>query len=252
MLKPINLSAFADPILDELASGPLQLDDTLFFDTIRQTEGAVLELGCGWGRATIPLAQRGVDITGVELSAPSLAYAQQQAGNLPIHWVEADIRDFHLGATYDLIFARGTVFQFMLTRLDQEAMLACVREHLRDGTRFMFDIWYFHPNRMVDKLEERAWYTLNHPNGRQIYVSGTDRFDHARQHSIQTCYERWDSPDGDLVRPSWELTLRYMMPMEMEAILHYNGFKIIAQYADWSGTAVTQDKPFGIYICEKC
>jgi hypothetical protein len=82
-------------------------------------------------------------------------------------------------------------------------------------------------------------------------VSGKDRFDHARQHYIQTCYERWDAPDGDLVRPSWELTLRYLMPLEMEAILHYNGFKIMAQYADWDGSPITQDKPFGIYICEK-
>lgn len=251
MFEPINLSAFADPILDKLASGPLKLDNTLFFDTIRQTNGAVLELGCGLGRATIPLAQRGIDLTGVELSAPSLTYAKQQAGDLPIRWVEADVRDFHLGTAYDLIFARGTVFQFMLTRIDQEAMLACVREHLRDGARFMFDVWYFHPNRMIDKIEERAWYTLDHTNGRQVYVSGMDRFDHARQLSIQTCYERWDSPDGALVRPSWELTLRYMMPQEMEALLHYNGFKIMAQYADWDGAPVTQDKPFGIYICEK-
>lgn len=251
MIESINLSAYADPLLDELASGPLQLDNTLFFDTIRQTEGAVLELGCGQGRATIPLAQRGVDITGVELSAPSLAYAKQRAGALPIRWVEADIRDFHLGMMYDLVFARGTVFQFMLTRVAQEAMLACVREHLRDGAQFMFDVWYISPDKMVDTLEEKAWFTLTHPDQRQIYVSGTDRFDHGQQLYIQTCYERWDNPDGNLVRPSWELTLRYLMPQEMESILHYNGFKITAQYADWNGAPVTQEKPFGVYICEK-
>jgi SAM-dependent methyltransferase len=252
MFEPINLSAYADPLLDELASGPLQLDDTIFFDVIRQTEGAVLELGCGMGRATIPLAQRGVDITGVELSAPSLTYAKQRAGELPIRWVEADIRDFHLDTTYDLVFARGTVFQFMLTRIDQEAMLACVREHMRASAQFMFDVWYISPDKMIDSQEEMAWYTLTHPDQRQIFVSGTDRFDHAQQHYIQTCYERWEKPDGDLVRPSWELTLRYLLPQEMEAILHCNGFKITAQYADWDGFPTTQNRPFGIYICEKC
>ncbi len=84
MFDPINLSAFADPVLDELVSGELQLDGTLFFEVIRQAQSPVLELGCGIGRATTPLAQRGIDITGLELSAPSLVYARAKVGDLPI------------------------------------------------------------------------------------------------------------------------------------------------------------------------
>ena len=67
MLHPINLSAYADPILDELVSGEPKIDDTLFFDIIRQVQGDILELGCGYGRVTIPLAQRGITgLTGLE------------------------------------------------------------------------------------------------------------------------------------------------------------------------------------------
>ncbi|MFN2266467.1 MAG: methyltransferase domain-containing protein, partial [Anaerolineales bacterium] len=33
-------------------------------------------MGCGIGRYTIPLAERGIDLTAVDLSAPSLAYAR--------------------------------------------------------------------------------------------------------------------------------------------------------------------------------
>src|SRR5262245_59824109 len=140
MFEPINLSAFADPGLDELISGEPKIDGTVFFDIIRQVQGPILELGCGYGRVPIPLAQRGItDLTGLELSAPSLAYARTKAGTLPIRWVEADVRDFHLDRRYPLIFARGTVLNFMLTRLDQEAMLSRVREHLADGGQFMFD-----------------------------------------------------------------------------------------------------------------
>ena len=49
MFEPINLSAFGDPMLDELASDELNVNGTFFFDTIRQAQGPVLELGCGIG-----------------------------------------------------------------------------------------------------------------------------------------------------------------------------------------------------------
>jgi len=84
-----------------------------------------------------------------------------KAGDLPIRWVEADVRDFHLDVRYGLIFARGNIFDFMLTRRDQEAMLARVREHLVDGGQFMYDVAEMPPSRMVTNLEEEAWFTSN-------------------------------------------------------------------------------------------
>jgi SAM-dependent methyltransferase len=251
MFEPIDLSAFADPVLDELAGGPLQLENTLFYDTISQAQGPVLELGCGYGRVTIPLAQRGIDITGLDLSAPSLDYARQQAADLPIRWIEADVRDFHLGMGYALIFARGCIFNFMLRRMDQEAMLACVREHMGHGARFLFDVCYVHPDELVDDREEEEWATVTDPQGRRLYVAGKSRFEHQRQLWIQTCTHRLENAEGELVAPPWELTLRYLMPQEVEALLHYNGFQVIARYADWDGTPVSEDRPAEVYICEK-
>lgn len=41
MLHPINLSAYADPILDELVSGEPKIDDTLFFDIYCDYDGTL-------------------------------------------------------------------------------------------------------------------------------------------------------------------------------------------------------------------
>lgn len=252
MFDPINLSAYADPILDELVSGEPKIDGTWFLNTIRSIRGSILELGCGYGRLTIPLAQRGItDITGLELSKPSLDYARLRAKELPIQWVEGDVRNFQLDKKYPFIFARGGVFSFMLTRPDQEAMLARVHKHLTDDGQFMFDFQYSSPSRMIDVLEEVKWFQITHPNGREIFVSGTDRFDHTQQHYIQTCYERWDEPNGELVRQPWQLTLRYLMPQEMESLLYYNGFQIVSKYTDYDGSPETPDEPAWIFICKK-
>lgn len=107
-------------------------------------------------------------------------------------------------------------------------MLACVHEHLADEGQFLFDNMSMRPDRMVDEPDETAWYTVTHPNGRQICASGTSHFDYIKQLWIQRCHERWDCADGELVRAPWQLTLRYNMPQEMEALLHYNGFKVVA------------------------
>ncbi|MFN8443532.1 MAG: class I SAM-dependent methyltransferase [Caldilineaceae bacterium] len=252
MFDPIDLSFYEDAVLDELVSGEPKIDDTILLDLARQSQGPILELGCGYGRITIPLAQRGVqNLTGLELSSSSLVYARARAGNLPIRWVEADVRDFHLNRHYAFIFARGDVFNFMLTRLDQEAMLACVHQHLADGGQFLFDNMPIHPTQMVDEPEDRAWYTLTHPNGRQIYVSGRGWFDHIQQWYIQRCHEHWDSADGELVRPPRTITLRYIMPQDLETLLHYNGFKVVARYSDYKGDPISQAEPSYIYLCEK-
>ncbi|MCB0080470.1 MAG: class I SAM-dependent methyltransferase [Caldilineaceae bacterium] len=225
MFDPIDLSFFDDAVLDALASGEPQINGSILLELCRQAQGPILELGCGYGRITIPLAQRGVqDLTGLELSGPSLAAARAQTGDLPIHWVEADVRDFHLDRRYAFIFARGDVFNFMLTRADQEAMLARVHEHLDDDGLFLVDTMPLHPNKMVDEPEEQPWYLLSHPTGRQIHTVGRQWFDHVQQLYCQRAHDHWDSAAGELVRPPWQLVLRYVMPQEMAALLHYNGF----------------------------
>lgn len=252
MFDPIDLSAYADPIIDELVSGEPKIDDTFFLNTIRSVRGSILELGCGYGRLTIPLAQRGItDLTGLDLSKPSLDYARLKAKDLPIQWIEGDVRTFQLNKKYQFVFARGSVFSFMLTRLDQEAMLARVHEHLIDNGQFMLDFFYCPPHRMVDTLEEVEWFQIIHPNGREIFLSRTDKFDHAQQHYIQTCYERWDKPNGELVRLPWQLTLRYLMSQEIDSLLYYNGFKIVSKCADYNGSPETSDEPARILICKK-
>jgi hypothetical protein len=44
--------------------------------------------------------------------------------------------------------------------------------------------------------------------------------------------------------------LRYVFPQEMEALLHYNGFRIRTVYGDWQGNPLTAESPAMIYVCE--
>lgn len=248
MFEPINVSFYADPVLDELISGAPKLEHSILLDLAAAANGPLLEIGCGYGRITVPLAERGYEVVGLELCGPSLAAARRRGDGLPIQWVEGDTRAFQLGRRFPLIFARGAVFDFMLTRLDQEAMLACVREHLTADGVFVFDILAHRFNEMVN-TPESAWFTFTDHQGRQICAGGTSRFDYARQLWYQQGWYRLNSAEGEPIHNSWALTLRYNLPQDLETLLYYNGFAVSARYTDWWGTAPTAEEGASLFVC---
>ena len=87
-----NLEEYLHPDLYDLENPDFEPEGLFYLDLARETGGAVLELGCGSGRLTIPLAQRGLRMTGLEIVPGMLAAAREKAGDLPIEWVEADAR----------------------------------------------------------------------------------------------------------------------------------------------------------------
>jgi len=99
-----NLAEYADPILYDSENADFKPMRLYFGVMARQCEGEVLEIGCGTGRFTIPLAKQGVAVTGLDVVPGMLARARQKSAGLPVKWVEADARDFQLGQQFGLIF----------------------------------------------------------------------------------------------------------------------------------------------------
>lgn len=111
---------YADPALYDLlfsntcdrssAAGQKRWEVTIaseqfYMEQARESGGRVLELGCGSGRLTIPIAQEGIDIVGADLSPSMLqsARAKGAAAGLRIPFVQADMRQFDLGDRFSAI-----------------------------------------------------------------------------------------------------------------------------------------------------
>jgi ubiquinone/menaquinone biosynthesis C-methylase UbiE len=101
-------------------------------------EGAVLDLGCGTGNSSIPLACRGLTVTGLDGSAEMLEVAR---GKKPaIDWQQADFTTFSLERRYELAIA---VFDSLNNLLTPHQFLSCaerVYAHLLPGGLFLFDV----------------------------------------------------------------------------------------------------------------
>jgi len=177
--------------------------------------------------------------------------ARQKSVGMPIEWVVEDVRNYHLGQKFRLIFESGSVFHHMLTRQDQEAYLARVREHLEDDGRLVLSLFFPKSHNLVSSDEEEDWFTAEHPDGYVITVSGIDKYNALRQVKTETAYRRWTDASGKEMLQVAPLSLRYVFPQEMEALLHYNGFEIVEQYGDFDRSPVTEESRLIILMCKK-
>jgi SAM-dependent methyltransferase len=246
-----NLNEYSDPKLYDAENSDFETDGPFILSLAKQLGGAVLELGCGTGRVTIPLAQNDVEIVGLDVVPGMVDLAKQKAGELPIEWMVADVRTFQLGRKFRLIFESGSVFHHMLTRQDQEAYLARVREHLEDGGRLVLSLFLPKPRNLTSSEEEGEWFVAEHPDGYEIRVSGIDKYDPIRQVKTETAYRRWTDASGKEMMQVAPLSLRYVFPQEMEALLHYNGFEIVEQYGGFDRSPVTEESGLITLVCRK-
>ena len=196
----------------------------------------VLELACGTGRVTLPLAERGLQMTGLDISEEMLTRARVKsvAAGVNIRWVQGDMRAFALGAEFDLIFIPINSLCHLLTRADAEACLRCVRQHLAPRGRFVIDV--FNPDLKILARHPQHWYPVNTyplPNGGHMHLSEQTQYDRATQiNHIVWRFEFSDAPTQDRA-----LAMRQYFPQELDMLLAYNGLAVLAKYGKYGEKA---------------
>src|SRR3954471_13432807 len=109
----------------------------------RQQAGAVLELACGTGQLTIPVAMAGLPAVGLDRSSAMLSVARTRASaaGASVAFVEGDMCDFGLGRSVRLIFVSRNSLLHLLSTTDLLAAFTAFRRHLAPGGIFAFDIF---------------------------------------------------------------------------------------------------------------
>jgi SAM-dependent methyltransferase len=265
-----NLKEFADPqnydLEDDSHTG------VSFYSALaRETGGPVLELACGTGRVSIPIARMGFSVTGLDIVPGMLEQARRKSAGLPTRWVEGDARTFDLGEKFRLIFLTGNAFQALLTLSDQERLLERVRAHLDEDGLFAFETRNPRWRRgrqdsqeageeaspgeglfayLETREEEEDFGTTIDRNGHTVRVSRTQAYDHAAQILHWTTYRRWREGGREQTRIS-RIAVRFTFPQELAALLYYNWFNIIRQYGDWNLEPLATSRPSIIVVCSK-
>ena len=220
-------------------------DDIGFFRRLAATTGdPILELGCGTGRVTVPLAEAGHTIVGLDRSTAMLAVAERRRRALPaevrrrLRFVEGDMVDFALGRRFGLVFATFRVFMALPDPERQRTALARVHRHVRPGGLLAIDV--FDP--LLDRLTPEGWPgreidEVRHPEtGHLVRVAALDR---TNDPVAQRLTERWRFAElddqGNVTREEVEtLVLRWTYRHELRHLLELSGFEPIAEYSDYA------------------
>jgi len=219
---PMFSAAMIDPVVDFLAP--------------RAGGGPVLELGIGTGRIAIPLAERGVQVHGIDLSEAMVARLQAKPGGDRIPVAIGDFATTKLEATFTLAYLVYNTIQNLTT---QDAQVSCfqnVAAHLEPGGRFVIEVG------LPDLKGERL--RIFDFGERHI---GIDEYDVAEQGLVSHHYARGD--DGTFDYSSGPF--RYVWPSELDLMARIAGLRPSERYSGWNGEPFTNDSTKLVAVWKK-
>ena len=215
----------------------------------KNTDARILELCCGTGRLTLPIAKEGYDISGVDFTASMLEQAKVKATKegLEIEFIEADIRTLELSEKYDLIFIPFNSIHHLYHNEDLFKAFNTVKKHLKEGGIFMFDC--FNPNIqfIVESEKEQkkiAEYTTS--DGKHVLIKETMRYEnHTQINRI-----KWHFFINGAFDSIQNLDMRLFFPLELDAYLKCNGFNVIHKFGDFEEEAFNDRSEKQIFVCQ--
>jgi SAM-dependent methyltransferase len=212
--------------------------------------GSVLELGCGTGRVSLPLARAGVRLVGVDRSAAMLALARRRIkrGRLHHHLrlIEADIRRLPfaslnsvrrgVAAGFALVMAPYGILQSLLRERDLGEALAEVHRVLQPDGTFGLELVADLPSweEYRKRVSLKGW--RDRHRGTHITLIETVRQEPARQRTVfdQEFIERRGRQSRS---HRFSLAFRTLSVPQMTRRLERAGFEISALLGDYRGGA---------------
>ena len=193
--------------------------------------GPVLELGCGTGRVSLPLARAGVHLVGIDRSEPMLDRARKRIRK-SLRLVRGDIRSLPFeDETFPMVLAPYGILQSLIRPRDLTATLASVARVVAPGGTFGIDLvpdvpkWREYKNRV--QLRGRA-------GGAQLTLIESVRQDPKRH--LTTFEQKYIERKGGHSREHrFDLIFRTLSVRQMTRQLEKAGFRVDAVLGDYRG-----------------
>lgn len=215
----------------------------------KNKEAKILELCCGTGRLTLPIAKDGYSICGVDYTPSMLKQAKVKAAEagLVIDFIEADIRMLDLQEKFDLIFIPFNSIHHLYRNEDLFKVFSVVKKHLKEGGLFLLDC--FNPNIQYivesEKVQQEvATYTTD--DGRGVLIKQTMRYESATQiNRIE-----WHYFINGEFHSVQNLDMRLFFPQELDSYLEQAGFNVIRKFGGFEEEVFSDNSEKQIFVCQ--
>ncbi|RKT76755.1 SAM-dependent methyltransferase [Terracoccus luteus] len=200
-------------------------------------DGAALEFALGTGRVAVPLLDRGVPVTGIELSQPMVDVLRTKvdAGRLPV--TVGDMATTRVPGQFSLVYLVFNTLGNLRTQAEQVACFRNAARHLAPGGHFVIELWVpgirqMPPGQTAVPFEVSPEHT------------GFDTYDLVTQQGTSHHYTR---VDGETYRYG-TTNFRYVWPAECDLMAQLAGLEPAARWADWSRAEFTADSPSHVSV----
>jgi SAM-dependent methyltransferase len=211
---------------------------------------SILELGCGTGNHAMLLAKEGYSVHGIDLSEEMLQQARDRLSQFypdlasKIKISQGDIRQTRLNQKFDVVLSLFHVISYQTTNEDLLAAFNTVKEHLKSGGVFIFDLWYGpavlteHPTVRVKRLENeeilvtRIAEPVIHPNKNLVDVNYQVFIQNKNTDAIEEFQETH--------------RMRYLFQPEINLLLNEIGFKLVSS-GEWMTDSESGLNTWGVY-----
>jgi SAM-dependent methyltransferase len=234
---------------DQVAAGYDESSEGMFQPSVVDTAvgvlaelaggGQALELGIGTGRIALPLARRGVQVHGIDLSRAMVARLRAKPGGDAIAVTIGDFAATRVDGTFSVAYL---VFNTIMNLTTQAAQVACFRNvaaHLEPGGCFVIEV-------MIPELRRL-------PAGQNVvpyYVSPTrwafDVYDVATQ-ATSSNYVEVVNGRGEYR----SIPFRYVWPAELDLMAQLAGLRLRERWDGWTREPFTNESAQHVSIWEK-
>jgi SAM-dependent methyltransferase len=192
--------------------------------------GAAMEFAIGTGRVAVPLAARGVPVTGIELSADMLAVLHSKPGASSINAVEGDMAVTVVDGEFSLVYL---VFNTITNLTSQDEQVACFENasrHLGSGGRFVIET-------NVPALRRLPPGNPGVPFAvTEDYIGIDDFVDRTHKQLSRSRHFRRDD-DGSF--REFSAPFRYVWPAELDLMARIAGMTLEHRWAWWDRSPFT-------------
>jgi SAM-dependent methyltransferase len=199
--------------------------------------GAALELAVGTGRVAIPLTERGVPVSGIELSRPMIDVLREKADATTLPVAQGDMATTRVPGEFTLVYL---VFNTISNLLTQQEQVACFRNaaaHLVPGGRFVIELWVPQLRQLPPGAPAAVF--ASEPG----YV-GLDTYDVVDQQVVSHHFRFGSGREATHgVSPH-----RYIWPAELDLMAQLAGLELEARHADWERSAFTAESPSHVSV----
>lgn len=201
--------------------------------------GRVLEFAVGTGRIALPLARRGVDVSGLELSRAMVDVLRAKDGGEELDVHIGDMTTAKVGGHFSLVFL---VFNTIDNLTTQDAQIACFQnaaDHLEPGGRFLVET-LVPPVQKIPFGETARAFDISDTH------IGADKVDIATQR--YSSHHVW--LDGDTPR-HLSIPFRYAWPAELDLMARLAGMDLEHRWGGWNGDAFSNTSTRHISVWRK-